>query len=95
MEGYNAIPQNQYVPPSQPGVTGGYNQPMSQGGYPQPLAVGWYNPSPYQAQGYVNQSVCKVAAVPPPQFEGIQYVYVPDPMVELGMSTGVLIRQEA
>jgi len=89
------IPQNPYVPPPQPGVPGVYNQPMLQGGYPQPLAVGGYNPSPYQAQGYVNQPVPQVAAVPPPRFGGIQYVYVPDPMVELGMSTGVLIRQEA
>ena len=97
MEDYRPIPQNQnqYVPPPQPGIPVGYNQPMSPGGYTQPIAVGGYNPSPYQAQGYANQPVPQVGSVPPPYLGGIQYVYVPDPMAELGMSTGVLIRQEA
>jgi hypothetical protein len=94
-ENYNLISQNPNMPPptQQPPI-GVYNPPVVQGGYPQPMAVGGYNPSPYQGQGYMNQPLPQPGAVPPPNF-GIQYVYVPDPMTELGMSTGVLIRQEA
>jgi hypothetical protein len=81
-------PQGQYI--QQPV----YAQPTS-GGYVQPTAVGGYNTNPYQAQGYVNQPMPQVGAAPRPLFGGIQYVYVPDPMTELALSTGVLIRQEA
>ena len=106
-QGYSPIPQVQYVPPPQPGypqtggyapptAPGGYAQPVAApGGYVQPMAVGGYSPSPYQGQGYANQPVPQVGAVPPPSFGGIQYVYVPDPMAELAMSTGVLIKQQA
>ena len=104
MQGYSPIPQGQYIPPPQPGYTqpgysqpaapGGYAQPVSPGGYVQPMAVGGYSPSPYQGQGYANQPLPQAGAVAPPSFGGIQYVYVPDPMAELAMSTGVLIKQQ-
>ena len=90
--------QQPYQQPSyaQPGAPGGYAQPPSTGGYvpPQPAAVGGYNATPLQGQGYANQPVPQAAAVPSPIF-GIQFVYVLDPMSELAMSTGVLIRQQA
>ena len=96
MQGYSPIPQGQYPPPQQQG----YIPPPAPGGYPQqgyaqPTSVGGYNPTQYQGQGYANQPMPQVGAVPPPNFGGIQYVYVPDPMAELAMSNGVLIRQQA
>ena len=103
-QGYIAIQQNPNIPPGgyppqgyQPPSQGGYNYPppSSPGGYPQPSAPGGYNASQYPTQGYVNQPMPQPGAVPPPRFGGIQYVYVADPMAELAMSTGVLIRQEA
>ena len=91
-QGYSAIPQGpqgQYIPPPQPGYG---NAPPQ--GYAPPGAVGGYNQTPYQGQGYINQPMPQPGAVPPPLFGGIQYVCVPDPMTELAMSTGDLIRQE-
>ena len=97
-QGYASIPQGpQGIPPPQGQYyqQPGYVQPAPVG-YAQPTAVGGYNTNQYQAQGYVNQPMPQVAAVhQPPFFGGIQYVYVPDPMTELALSTGVLIRQEA
>ena len=108
MQGYNPVPQQPYQQQyqqqpyqqptyAQPTAPGGYPQPVAPGGYvpPQPQAVGGYNATPLQGQGYANQPVPQVAAVPAPVFGGIQYVYVADPMIELAMSTGVLIRQQA
>ena len=99
-QGYSSLPQGpqgQYVPPNPQGQY--IQQPMyatpPPGGFVQPTAVGGYNTNPYQAQGYVNQPMPQVAAAPRPLFGGIQFVYVPDPMTELALSTGVLIRQEA
>ena len=80
MQGYAPVPQNQYQPPIPPG------------GYPQPVVVG-YNSTQVPPQ-YPNPPVPQVALPPQPYFGGIQYVYVQDPMVELGNSTGVLIRQQ-
>ena len=103
-QGYISLPQNPSPPPGgyppqgyQPPPQGGYNYPppSSPGGYPQPSAPGGYNTVQYPPQGYANQPLPQPGAVPPPRFGGIQYVYVADPMAELAMSTGVLIRQEA
>lgn len=97
-QGYASIPQSPQGPPPQQGQyiqQPGYVQPAPVG-YAQPITVGGYNPNQYQPQGYANQPMPQVAAVhQPPYFGGIQYVYVPDPMTELALSTGVLIRQEA
>ena len=102
MQGYSAVPNpGGYVPPpqpvdySQPGV-GGY--PQAPGGYPQaaggyPQSPGGYGANPYQAQGYANQPMPQMAATPV-IFPGITYTFVLDPMQELAMSTGVLIRQQ-
>ena len=88
---YIQVPQNASPNPyAQQGY--GY-PPSSPGGYVPPQQAGGY--SQYPAQGYANQPVPQVAAVPAPYFGGLQYVYVADPMTELGLSTGVLIRQEA
>jgi hypothetical protein len=90
-QGYIQVPQN--ASPS-PYAQQGYGYPPSSpGGYVPPQQAGGY--SQYPAQGYANQPVPQVAAVPAPYFGGLQYVYVADPMTELGLSTGVLIRQEA
>ena len=90
-QGYIQVPQNASPNPyAQQGY--GY-PPSSPGGYVPPQQAGGY--SQYPAQGYANQPVPQVAAVPAPYFGGLQYVYVADPMTELGLSTGVLIRQEA
>ena len=90
-QGYIQVPQNASRNPyAQQGY--GY-PPSSPGGYVPPQQAGGY--SQYPAQGYANQPVPQVAAVPAPYFGGLQYVYVADPMTELGLSTGVLIRQEA
>ena len=92
-QGYISIPQT-----ANP-AAGGYSQPgygyppSSPGGYVPPQQAGGY--SQYPAQGYANQPVQPVAAVPAPYFGGLQYVYVSDPMAELALSTGVLIKQEA
>jgi len=87
MQGYQPIPQGQiqgqYMPTAQPG-TGGYVPPMQPGGYSS-------QPNP---QGYYNQPIPQPGYVGPPLFGNIQYVYVPDPMVELANSTSVQIRQE-
>ena len=80
-------PQPSPIPPPQ--QPGGY--PTAPGGYPS--SPGGYAPNPYQAQGYANQPVPQVA-VQPVYFAGIQFVYVADPMQELNISTGVLIRQQ-
>ena len=102
-QGYIAIPQNatqapgQYPPAGYVPPQGGYgynSQPTAPGGYTQPQAVGGYAPN-YQAQGYANQPVPQPGAVHAPYLGGIQYVYVVDPMAELAISTGVLIKQEA
>ena len=99
MQGYSSVPNPGYYPPQQPGgypqAPGGY--PQAPGGYPQapggyPQAPGGYT-NPYPGQGYTNQPIPPVAA-PPVNFAGITYVYVPDPMQELALSTGVLIRQQ-
>ena len=92
MQGYSSVPNPGYQPP--PYQAGGYPQP---GGYPQaqggyPTAPGGYGASPYQAQGYVNQPMPQTA-VPVNHF-GFAYTYVLDPMQELALSTGVLIRQQ-
>ena len=93
MQGYSAVPNPGYAPPQAPGgypqAPGGY--PQAPGGYAQ--APGGYT-NPYGAQGYTNQPVPPVVQAPPMNFGGIQYVYVPDPMQELAISTGVLIRQQ-
>ena len=90
-QGYIQVPQNASPNPyAQQGY--GY-PPSSPGGYVPPQQAGGY--SQYPAQGYANQPVPQVAAVPAPYFGGLQYVYVADPMTELALSTGVLIRQEA
>jgi hypothetical protein len=90
-QGYIQVPQNASPNPyAQQGY--GY-PPSSPGGYVPHQQAGGY--SQYPAQGYANQPVPQVAAVPAPYFGGLQYVYVADPMTELGLSTGVLIRQEA
>jgi hypothetical protein len=81
MQGYSSVPN--------PG--GYYQPPMGAGGYP--TSPGGYGVNPYQAQGYANQPMPQVAA-PPVNFGGIQFVYVADPMQELAISTGVLIRQQ-
>ncbi len=88
MQGYSSVPNPGYYPPQQPG---GY--PQAPGGYAQ--APGGYV-SPYPGQGYTNQPVPPVAPVAPMpvNFAGITYVYVPDPLAELAISTGVLIRQQ-
>ena len=85
MQGYSSVPNPGYQPP--PYQAGGYPQP---GGYP--TAPGGYGASPYQAQGYVNQPMPQTA-VPVNHF-GFAYTYVLDPMQELALSTGVLIRQQ-
>ena len=84
-QGYAPVPQGPYQPP--PTAPGGY-------GYP-PQAIGGYNQSLYPTQGYANQPISQPGVIPPPVFSGIQYVYVPDAMAELSLSTGVLIRQQA
>ena len=90
-QGYIQVPQNASPNPyAQQGY--GY-PPSSPGGYVPPQQAGGY--SQYPAQGYANQPVQPVAAVPAPYFGGLQYVYVSDPMAELALSTGVLIKQEA
>ena len=87
MQGYSSVPNPGYYPPQQPG---GY--PQAPGGYAQ--APGGYV-SPYPGQGYTNQPIPPVAPVAPMpvNFAGITYVYVPDPLAELAISTGVLIRE--
>ena len=103
-QGYISVPQN--PPPqgyTQPPPQQGYQPPPQQGYPPQGPQGGYYPPpsspggysQPVYNQGYANQPVPSPGAVPPPRFGGIQYVYVADPMAELAMSTGVLIRQEA
>ena len=87
IQGSNAMPPQQ--PGGYPTAPGGY--PSSPGGYPN--APGGYGANPYQAQGYANQPVPQVA-VQPVFFQGIQFVYVADPMQELNISTGCLIRQQ-
>ena len=100
MQGSNVPIQSPYVnppqqqgPPQQPGgypvAPGGY--PSSPGGYPN--APGGYGGNPYQGQGYANQQMPPVA-VQPVYFEGIQFVYVKDPMQELNETTSCLIRQQ-
>ena len=100
-QGYISVPQN--PPPqgyTQPPPQQGYQAPPQQGYppqggyYPPPSSPGGYS-QPVYNQGYANQPVPSPGAVPPPRFGGIQYVCVADPMAELAMSTGVLIRQEA
>lgn len=89
------IPQPGYVPQGQYIQQPGYVQPAP-GGYVQPTAVGGYNSNSYQAPGYVNQPIPQPGiAAHRPLLGGIQFVYVIDPMAELALSTGVLIRQEA
>jgi hypothetical protein len=101
MEGYTSVPQNPNVPPpmqygppqTQPGP---YGPPQTQPGpYVPPQNVGGYNSTNIPPQGYQGQPMPPVTVVHPPTFGGIQYVYVQDPMAELAMSTGVLIRQQA
>ena len=87
IQGSNAMPPQQ--PGGYPTEPGGY--PSSPGGYPN--APGGYGANPYQGQGYANQPVPQVA-VQPVFFQGIQFVYVADPMQELNISTGCLIRQQ-
>ena len=87
MQGYSSVPNPGYQPPPYQ-APGGY--PQAQGGYP--TAPGGYGASPYQAQGYVNQPMPQTA-VPVNHF-GFAYTYVLDPMQELALSTGVLIRQQ-
>lgn len=86
MQGYASVPNPGYVPPAAPG---GYSQ--APGGYP--TAPGGYGASPYPPQGYANQPLPPVAA-PPMVFQGISYVFVADPMQELAVSTGALIKQQ-
>ena len=86
MQGYSSVPNPGYQPPPYQ-APGGYPQA---GGYP--TAPGGYGASPYQAQGYVNQPMPQTA-VPVNHF-GFAYTYVLDPMQELALSTGVLIRQQ-
>ena len=99
MQGYNPVPNPGYVPPQGYGqAPGGY--PQAPGGYPTapggyPAAPGGYGASPYPPQGYANQPMPQMAQpVQPMVFQGITYVYVADPMQELALSTGVLIRQQ-
>ena len=80
MNGYASVPN-----------PGGYYPPQV-GGYP--ASPGGYGANPYQAQGYANQPLPPVAAPSPLNFGGMQFVYVVDPMQELALSTGVLIRQQ-
>ena len=84
MQWYSSVPNpgGYYPPPAQPMAVGGY-----------PTAPGGYGASPYTQPGYVNQPIPPVA-VPVVNFAGITYAYVEDPMVELAVSTGVLIRQQ-
>ena len=94
MEGYQSVPNpGGYYPPPQQPMSGpsAVPPPQQPGGYPS--SPGGYAPNPYQAQGYANQPVPQVA-VQPVYFAGIQFVYVADPMQELNISTGVLIRQQ-
>jgi hypothetical protein len=92
LPGYAPIPQQGgYIPPGQ---TGGNTQTVGVGVYTQ--TVNGNNNALYQPQGYgANQLIPEAGAVPPPSYGGNKYIYVPDPMAELAMSTGVLIRQEA
>ena len=80
MNGYASVPN-----------PGGYYPPQV-GGYP--ASPGGYGVNPYQAQGYANQPLPPVASPSPLNFGGMQFVYVVDPMQELALSTGVLIRQQ-
>ena len=82
MEGYSSVPN-----------PGGYHPPKQSGFYPH--APGGET-TPYPGQGFTNQPVPPVGPVAPMpvNFAGITYVYVPDPMAELAISTGVLIRQQ-
>ena len=102
---YTSLPQNpppsgQYNPPQigyQPPPSGyGYpQQGPAPGGFQTPLAAGGYNPSQIPSQGYPNQPIPQPGVAPPPLFgPGIQYVYVPNPLEELALSTGVLIKQQ-
>ena len=61
------------------------HQLIQVGGYAPPQQAGGY--SQYPAHGYENQPVPQIAAVSALYFGGLQYAYVNDPMVELGMST--------
>ncbi len=88
--GYNYSNQGGYQQP-QPQVVG-YQQPPTVQGYQPPQTVGGYSNQPFQAQGYANQPVPQPGVVP--YFGGIQFVYVVDPLAELALSTGVLIRQQ-
>ena len=96
LQGPNAVPQQNPYGQGAPQQPGGY--PTAPGGYPNspggyPNAPGGYGANPYQGQGYANQPMPQVA-VQPVFFGGIQFVYVQDPMQELNISTGCLIRQQ-
>lgn len=101
MQGYASVPNpGGYMPPPQTDpyaqAPGGYAQapggyPQAAGGYPQ--SPGGYGANPYQAQGYANQPMPPMG-VAPVIIPGITYTFVMDPMQELALSTGVLIRQQ-
>lgn len=85
-------PQQPYQAPYPPQPTQPYTQPsVPQPGYAPP----GYQPVPQQATvapvAVAPVAVAPVAAVPA---YGVQYVFVTDPMAELALSTGVLIKQE-
>ena len=88
MQGYQPISQDQtkgqYTQTPQSGVPGGYVPPKPPGGYVQ-------SPNP---QGYVNKPIPNQGYGASPMYNKIQYVYAPDPMIELSECNRAYIKQE-
>ena len=86
MKGYTPVPN-----PAYPLQNQSQEYPQVPNNYPN--APSGYESTPNQARNYFNQQIPQTVVLPTNYF-GFTYSFILDPMEELALSKGVLIRQQ-